>query len=67
MDEDAERFAMLARHVEAIAKPFLVEMFGERCPDFEPGCESCKRWMALDMLLDDPWKGSRRNNAIAQA
>lgn len=38
------------------AEPFLKQFFGERCPDFEADCEACKRWAALETLLDNPFE-----------
>lgn len=31
----------------------VTEYFGERCPEFEPQCECCRRWRAFDELFDD--------------
>lgn len=55
-DFDAAKFRMMARHTRVVAEALLTESFGERCPEFNSHCEGCKRWAALDTLLDDPWK-----------
>lgn len=52
---DAVEFANAADHVRAYSGPFLVEFFGERCRDFEPECECCKRWAAFDVLIENPF------------
>lgn len=51
----AQQFEMTARHTRTIAEVLLTEHFGERCPDFEPDCECCKRWKLLDELLNSPY------------
>ena len=56
---NGQRFQVERGRVEAAATAFLLEWFGERCPDFEPHCEVCKRWAALDTLLEDPFIESR--------
>jgi hypothetical protein len=58
-DPDGRRFADDATGVYEQAVPFLVEWFGPRCRDFEPDCEACRRWAALDVLLDNPWKNDK--------
>ena len=35
------------------AAAWLTDGFGTRCPDFEPTCEGCKRWAALDALFEE--------------
>ena len=54
--DDHEEFAVLARHVLAVAEPFLEEMFGPRCEDVDADCECCKRWAALDTLVANPFE-----------
>lgn len=27
----------------------LIELYGERCPDFEPGCACCDAWEMWDL------------------
>ena len=29
-----------------------LEYFGERCPDYEPGCPTCEGWRQFDRLCD---------------
>lgn len=29
-----------------------LEYFGERCPDFEPGCPTCEGWLQFDRLIE---------------
>jgi hypothetical protein len=49
-------FDTRAKVVRSFAEPLLREFFGDRCEDFEPGCECCKRWAALDRLLENPFE-----------
>lgn len=40
-----------------LAKSGLIEeaitaQFGDRCPDYEPGCYCCEAWRELDRLRD---------------
>lgn len=35
----------------------LRDMFGERCKEYEEGCECCRRWRLLDELLANPFEG----------
>jgi hypothetical protein len=42
--------------LEALAKKVLTEWFGEKCPDYDPDCECCKRWRSLDDLIENPFK-----------
>lgn len=28
----------------------ITEWWGERCPDFEPGCATCRAWARHDMI-----------------
>jgi hypothetical protein len=55
MDEDQAKFDQVAGHIRIVAETMLVEFFGERCPDFEPTCECCKRWQLLDDLVANPF------------
>lgn len=50
-----EAYAMALRNV---AERFLVAMHGERCEDFDEGCECCRcrRWRLLDELLRNPFE-----------
>lgn len=41
------------RLLRDMAERWLEEFFGERCPDFSPTCEVCKRWAALDALFEE--------------
>jgi len=51
---EVERFLADKGHLEAAAKTFLLEWFG-RCPDYHRDCIVCKRWAALNALLEDPF------------
>jgi hypothetical protein len=42
----------MASEVRKIAESFLGLHFGERCPEFEYGCEACRRYALLDRLLE---------------
>lgn len=54
-EDPAKEFKMMAGHLRTIAYTLLVEFFGERCLDFEPDCECCKRWKMLDDLTENPF------------
>jgi len=60
---DAEERAEFLQHVANVrmfAVTFLKEFFGERCSNFfDPVCECCRRWKALDDLTRDPWDGEK--------
>lgn len=34
---------------------FLKTWFGPKCEDFEPNCECCQRWKALETLFNNPF------------
>ena len=53
---DEREFDIMAGHIRTIAETMLVKFFGERCPDFEPDCECCRRWKLLDELTENPFK-----------
>ena len=53
---DEAHFEAFANSVRIAAEELLIEMFGERCPDFSEHCECCKRWVAYDALVANPWK-----------
>lgn len=53
---DLEVFEMMAGHIKTIATELLETFFGERCKEFEMGCEVCSRWTALDILTENPFK-----------
>jgi len=52
---DHDDFELIAGHVRTIATELLLRYFMERCLDFDPNCENCKRWRALDALLKNPF------------
>jgi len=58
-DDDEREFAMMVRHLRAIADEMLTKFFGERCPDFKPSCECCRRWKLLDELTANPFERLR--------
>lgn len=45
------QFLFTADVVKSVAEPFLKLHFGERCSEYEHGCECCQRWAALDRML----------------
>jgi len=51
-----EQYKFTVQIVRAILDPWLALHFGERCQDYEYGCENCKRWKLADELLE--WYGS---------
>lgn len=54
-DELNEQYVSLGLY-ETI-KGWLTENFGERCEQFNPNCECCRRWLALDNLFGDTSHG----------
>ena len=56
--DDCARFAMMVRHLRAVAETMLEEYYGERCPDFHTDCECCRRWKLLDELTANPFENS---------
>lgn len=53
---DEEAFPIYVEQLTAMADEYLRAFFGERCPDYEPDCEACKRWKALDELTRNPFE-----------
>ena len=47
---------MQASHLRTIAEAMLAEHFGDRCEEFSQPCVCCKRWAALDALIDNPYE-----------
>lgn len=45
------QFEFTADLVKAVLYPWLKLHFGERCDDYEYGCECCIRWAMADRLL----------------
>jgi hypothetical protein len=35
---------------------YLIKWWGDKCDEFEPECELCKRWKAYEDLIYDPFK-----------
>lgn len=54
-DPDFIEFAKVAGYILVIGTSLLEQHFGPRCPDFEKDCICCKRWKALDDLIDNPF------------
>jgi len=52
---DEEEFSIAVEPVVFLATPLLDTFFGERCSEFEPECECCKRWAAFDVLVQNPF------------
>lgn len=52
---DVELYADAARNIREVVAPVLTAHFGERCPDFEEHCIVCRRWAALDLLMENPY------------
>jgi hypothetical protein len=34
---------------------YLVQFWGERCPDFNEECSLCQKWKAFDCLTENPF------------
>ena len=34
----------------------ITKWYGERCPDTEPGCPTCKAWVRHDILRQMEWE-----------
>lgn len=49
--DDAQYEAL--EDVKVILKDYITEFYGERCPDYNPGCLNCIKWKAFDLILDD--------------
>jgi hypothetical protein len=47
---DEQLFSDATRQLRLTVGTYLVAFYGERCADFEPNCEVCKRWQALDVI-----------------
>lgn len=41
----------------------LTDFYGERCPDFHPGCYCCEAWAQYDALAARPEPGGMRTTA----
>ena len=46
-----EQFDWTAKVVWSVLDPWLKLHFGEKCPDYEFGCECCQRWKLAEELL----------------
>ena len=55
IDREWSDFNKQTNYIKAMAGIVLVEYFGERCKEFEETCECCKRWKALDDLIENPF------------
>lgn len=51
MDMTKEQFDCTAGVVWAVLGPWLKLHFGEKCDDYEFGCECCDRWKLAEELL----------------
>lgn len=47
-----EQFEFTTKVVWAVLEPWLKLHFGEKCPDYEYGCECCRRWKFAEDLLE---------------
>jgi hypothetical protein len=45
------QFECTAKVVWAVVTPWLRLQFGEKCDDYEFGCECCERWRHAEQLL----------------
>ena len=55
---NAATFDMHAQHLRTVATLIIEANFGERCPENDADCIICKKWAALDELLDNPYTES---------
>jgi hypothetical protein len=39
------------RITAAVMENALMEHYGERCPEYQPGCLCCEKWRAFDRLF----------------
>ena len=46
-----EQFESTTKVVWRVLRPWLELHFGEKCPDYEFGCECCERWKLAEQLL----------------
>lgn len=52
---DHEEFEAHVVKVLNPARKFLIKWFGQRCEEYDPNCECCRRWRLLDNLLENPF------------
>ena len=48
-------FEYSANYPRLLASIFIEEQYGQRCEDFEPDCECCKKWALYDQLFKNPF------------
>ena len=53
---DAEIADAQIAKVRPSFEAFLVETWGERCPDYCEDCVLCAKWKALDDILENPFR-----------
>ncbi len=46
-----KQYEFTTKVVRSVLEPWLRLHFGERCDEFEHGCECCQRWAMADRLL----------------
>ena len=56
MQSDYDEFERFIESSRGQAEMFLLDQFGEKCNDFDEGCECCKRWKAFEDLFENPYK-----------
>ncbi len=44
---------IVSSDVRRRATTWIIHNFGEKCQDFDPNCECCRRWLALENLFGD--------------
>ena len=54
-DDGEVKFTAQAKAIKKLSAAMLVEHFGEQCKEFEPECECCERWAALNRLTRGWW------------
>ena len=60
--DTCDEFKTITNHITIIAKELLTTFFGERCIDYDENCECCKRWHALDVLIENPFDKPKDNS-----
>jgi len=55
-----EQFESTAKLVWGVLDPWLKLHFGDKCPDYEFGCECCQRWKLAEELLAFDRNGTPR-------
>lgn len=56
MESDYDEFEYFVEPIRGQTEMFLLDQFGEKCNDYDEGCECCQRWKAFEDLFENPYK-----------